>query len=77
MAYHIMYYVYWKCYTSKRPLDVILRMSFTRPSTALAVIDGLGTRLGDGLGTRLGDGLAYTTNNTLKVHMWLVGSMKK
>ena len=60
--------VYWKCYTSKRPPD-ILRMSFTRPSTALAVIEGLGMRLGDGP--------AYTTNNTLKVHMWLVGSMKK
>jgi len=59
--------VYWKCHTSKRPPD-ILRMSFTRPSTALAVIEGLGTRLADGL--------AYTTNNTLKVHMWLVGSMK-
>ena len=63
-------------------------MSFTRPSTALAVIEGLGMRLGDGP--------AYTTNNTLKVHvaswvheevatmdntfevhMWLVGSMKK
>ena len=60
--------VYWKCYTSERPPD-ILHMSFTRPSTALAVIEGLGTRLGDGL--------AYTTHNTLKVHMWLVGSMKK
>ena len=61
--------VYQKCHTSKRPPDVILRMSFTRPSTVLAVIEGLGTRLADVL--------AYTTNNTLKVHMWLVGSMKK
>ena len=56
-------------HASRRPPDVILCRSFTRPSTALAVIEGLGTRLGDGL--------AYTTNNTLKVHMWLVGSMKK
>ena len=31
--------------TTKRPPDVILRRSFTRPSTALAVIEGLGTRL--------------------------------
>ena len=52
--------VYWKCYTSKRPPDSLC-MSFTRPSTALAVIEGLGMRVGDGL--------AYTTNNTLKVHM--------
>ena len=32
--------------------DVILRRSFTRPSTTLAVIEGLGTRL-PGLGMRL------------------------
>ena len=32
-------------HASRRPLDVILRRSFTRPSIALAVIEGLGTRL--------------------------------
>ena len=32
-------------HASRRPPDVILRRSFTRPSTALAVIEGLGTRL--------------------------------
>ena len=32
-------------HTSKHPPDVILRRSFTRPSTALAMIEGLGTRL--------------------------------
>ena len=32
-------------HTSRRPTDVILRRSFTRPSTALAVIEGLGTGL--------------------------------
>ena len=32
-------------HASVRPPDVILRRSFTRPSTALAVIEGLGTRL--------------------------------
>ena len=37
--------VHQKCHTSKRPPDVILRRSFTRPSTTLAVIEGLGTRL--------------------------------
>ena len=37
--------VHQKCHASKRPPDVILRRSFTRPSTALAVIKGLGTRL--------------------------------
>ena len=38
--------VHWKCHASKRPPDVILRRSFTRPSTTLAVIEGLGrTRL--------------------------------
>ena len=31
---------------SIRPPDVILRCSFTRPSTTLAVIEGMGTRLG-------------------------------
>ena len=36
--------VHRKCHTSKRPPDVILRRSFTRPSTALGV-EGLGTRL--------------------------------
>ena len=30
---------------SRRPPDVILRRSFTKPSTVLAVIEGLGTRL--------------------------------
>ena len=30
---------------SAMPPDVILRRSFTRPSTALAVIEGLGTKL--------------------------------
>ena len=35
--------VYWKCHASQRPPDIILRRSFTRPSTALAVIEGLGT----------------------------------
>ena len=34
-----------KCHASRRLPDVILRRSFTRPSTALAVIEGLGTRL--------------------------------
>ena len=37
--------VYRKCHASRRPPDVILRRSFTRASTALAVIEGLGTRL--------------------------------
>ena len=37
--------VYWKCHASKRPPDVIVRRNFTRPSTTLAVIEGLGTRL--------------------------------
>ena len=32
-------------HVSRCPPDVILRRSFTRPSTALAVIEGLGTRL--------------------------------
>ena len=32
-------------HASRRPPDVIIRRSFTRPSTALAVIEGLGTRL--------------------------------
>ena len=32
-------------HASRRPPDVILRRSFTRPSTVLAVIEGLGTRL--------------------------------
>ena len=30
--------VYWKCHASRRPPDVILRRSFTRLSTVLAVI---------------------------------------
>ena len=34
-----------KCHASRRLPDVILRRSITRPSTALAVIEGLGTRL--------------------------------
>ena len=33
-------------HASIRPPDAILHRSFTRPSTALAVIEGLGTRLG-------------------------------
>ena len=33
------------CHASKHPPDVILRRSFTRLSTALAVIEGLRTRL--------------------------------
>ena len=38
--------VHQKCHASKRPPDVILCRSFTRPSTtALAVIEDLGTRL--------------------------------
>ena len=37
--------VYQKCHASQRPPDVSLRRSFTRPSTVLAVIEGLGTRL--------------------------------
>ena len=32
-------------HASRRSPDVILRRSFTRPSTTLAVIEGLGTRL--------------------------------
>ena len=32
-------------HTSRHPPDVILHRSFTRPSTALAVIEGLETRL--------------------------------
>ena len=36
--------VHRKCHASRRPPDVILRRSFTRPSTALGV-EGLGTRL--------------------------------
>ena len=40
MAYHAV-----KCHASRHTPDVILRRSFTRPSTALAVIEGLGTRL--------------------------------
>jgi len=32
-------------HASRCPPDVILRRSFTSPSTALAVIEGLGTRL--------------------------------
>ena len=45
-------------HTSRHPPDIILRRSFTRPSTVLAVIEGLGMRLG-GSGTeamRLGGG---------------------
>ena len=34
-----------KCHASRCTPDVILRRSFTRPSTASAVIGGLGTRL--------------------------------
>ena len=37
--------VHRKCHASRRPPDIILRRSFTRPSTTLAVIEGLGTRL--------------------------------
>jgi len=37
--------VHRKCHTSRRPPDIILRRSFTRPSTVLAVIEGLGTSL--------------------------------
>jgi len=37
--------VHRKCHASRRPPDVILPRSFTRPSTTLAVIEGLGTRL--------------------------------
>ena len=33
--------VHQKCHASKHPPDVILRRSFTRPSTTLAVIEGL------------------------------------
>ena len=36
--------VHQKCHASRRPPDVNLRRSFTRPSTTLAVIEGLGTR---------------------------------
>ena len=45
VAYHAVQAVYRKCHTSKRPPEVILCRSFTRPSTTLAVIEGLGTRL--------------------------------
>ena len=34
-------------HASRRPPDVILHRSFTWPSTAVAVIEGLGTRLGN------------------------------
>ena len=37
--------VHWKCHASRRPPDIILRRSFTRPSTALAVVEDLGMRL--------------------------------
>ena len=37
--------VHRKCHASQRLLDIILRRSFTRPSTALAVIEALETRL--------------------------------
>ena len=37
--------VHRKCHASKHPPDAILHRSFTRSSTALAVIEGLGTRL--------------------------------
>ena len=37
--------VHRKCHASKHPPDIILRRSFTRPSTVLAVIEGLGIRL--------------------------------
>ena len=46
--------VYHKCHASRRPPDIILRRSCTRPSTALAVIEGLGPRL-----------LLYGTNHYL------------
>ena len=36
-----------KCHATKHPPDIILHRSFTRPSTTLAVIVGLGTRLPD------------------------------
>ena len=36
--------VHWKCHTSQHLPDIILH-SLTRPSTAIAVIEGLGTRL--------------------------------
>ena len=39
--------VYQKCHASRRPPDIILCRSFTSPSTALAVIEGLGTRLAE------------------------------
>ena len=37
--------VHRKCHASQRLPDIILRRSFTRPSTVLAVIEGLGMRL--------------------------------
>ena len=37
--------VHWKCHASRHPPVVILHRSFTRLSTMLAVIEGLGTRL--------------------------------
>ena len=37
--------VHRKCHASQRLPAIILRRSCTRPSTALAVIEGLGTRL--------------------------------
>ena len=40
--------VHQKWHASQRLPDIILRRSFTRPSTALAVIEGLGTRLNAG-----------------------------
>ena len=50
LCIHYSTAVYRKCHTSVRLPDVILRKSFTRPSTVtvLAVIEGLGMRLGKG-----------------------------
>ena len=48
MAYHIMHALALQFTGSARcPPDVILRRSFTRPSTALAVIEGLGMSLNE------------------------------
>ena len=45
MVYCAVHALALKCHTSVCPPDVILRRSLIRPSTVLAVIEGLGTRL--------------------------------
>ena len=56
--------VHRKCHASKRPPDVILHRSFTRPSTTLAVIEGLGQRLlGGYFYTVIGQSIPLTCYN--------------